>query len=261
MGIIALAAGVANDVVGWSLLALAVTLAKAGGSGIIALYIILSCIGLVLFMTLAVSPALALLHKKFGMKDFSTPCDLFLGATLMVVLAASLFTSMLGIHPIFGAFLAGCITPKDADSVERITSKLSTLVYAILLPPFFALCGLNTNIGSLASALDWAYVFAIIVTAFLGKTAAGYIAARVCKMGGRESLTVGVLLSCKGVVELIALNVGLQAGIIEERCYTAMVIMAVILTGATQPLVVWLYPVGKRGESSMMSGVSQNLKN
>lgn len=100
--------------------------------------------------------------------------------------------------------------PKDDDLAERITGRLSSLVYDVLLPPFFATCGLNTNIGSLDTGLDWAYVLAIIAIAFFGKTLAGFVAAWLCCMPVRESWTVGILMSCKGIVELIALNIGLE---------------------------------------------------
>ncbi|KAI5365916.1 putative cation/H+ exchanger, sodium/solute symporter superfamily [Septoria linicola] len=250
VGIIAIAAGVANDVVGWSLLALAVALANAG-SGSVALYIILCCIGLVLFMFFAIAPVLRQLDARLTF-------DHFLAVALVVVLVASMFTAMIGIHPIFGAFIAGLVMPKGDDFRDCITNRLSALVYNVLLPPFFALCGLNTDVSSLKEGLDWAYVVAVVAIAFFGKTIAGFAAARLCSMPARESWTVGILMSCKGIVELIALNIGLEAGIISEKCYTAMVIMAILLTGCTQPLVCWIYPARRRIGNDKENSSSSN---
>ncbi|KAL8856026.1 MAG: hypothetical protein Q9178_007335 [Gyalolechia marmorata] len=102
--------------------------------------------------------------------------------------------------------------------------------------------GLSTNIGLLDSGISWAYVVAAIVIAFVGKIVGGTIAARLCKMVWRESFTIGVLMSCKGLVELIVLNIGLEAKILSTRTFTIFVIMALVTTFATTPLTIALYP-------------------
>lgn len=111
----------------------------------------------------------------------------------------------LGIHPIFGAFLAGAIVPKEGGYHEKLEIRFAPVIYNVLLPPFFALSGINTNISGLTTGVDWGYVVAVCFIAFVGKVIGGFIAAKLRKIKTRESLTIGVLMSCKGIVELIAL--------------------------------------------------------
>lgn len=111
----------------------------------------------------------------------------------------------IGVHAIFGAFLVGLICPHDGGFAIKLTEKIEDLVTVFFLPLFFALSGLNTNLGLLDDGTTWGYVFAVILIAFFGKISGGLIAAKCCGLLWRESLTIGVLMSCKGLVELIVL--------------------------------------------------------
>jgi Kef-type K+ transport system membrane component KefB len=111
----------------------------------------------------------------------------------------------IGVHAIFGAFLIGLICPHDGGFAIKLTEKIEDLVGSILLPLYFALSGLNTDLGLLNDGTTWGYVIAIIACAFFGKIIAGTLAARLTKCLWRESLTIGALMSCKGLVELIVL--------------------------------------------------------
>lgn len=108
-------------------------------------------------------------------------------------------------HPIFGGFLVGLICPHDGGFAIKLTEKIEDLVAALFLPLYFALSGLNTDLGLLNDGKTWGYVVAVIVIAFAGKIIGGTLAAKANKLLWRESFTIGVLMSCKGLVELIVL--------------------------------------------------------
>ncbi|KAF4993258.1 hypothetical protein FGRMN_6622 [Fusarium graminum] len=244
VGVTVLAAGIGNDVVGWVLLALSVALVN-NANGLTALYVFLTAVAYVLFLVFAVRPVfLWVLRRTDSIQN--GPSQGITTLTLLLVLASSWFTAAIGVHAIFGAFLIGLICPHDGGFAIKLTEKIEDLVGSILLPLYFALSGLNTNLGLLDDGTTWGYVIAIIACAFFGKIIAGTLAARLTKCLWRESFTIGALMSCKGLVELIVLNIGLQAGILSARTFTMFVVMAVVTTVTTSPLTRWLYPLSYR---------------
>lgn len=114
-------------------------------------------------------------------------------------------TGIIGVHPIFGAFLAGLICPHEGGFAIKLTEKIEDLISVLFLPLYFALSGLSTDLGLLDDGMTWAYVFGVIAIAFSGKIIGGTLAARLSKLEWRESFTIGCLMSCKGLVELIVL--------------------------------------------------------
>ncbi|KAL9001865.1 MAG: hypothetical protein Q9188_005184 [Gyalolechia gomerana] len=240
VGVVVLSAGVGNDVVGWILLALCVALVNAG-SGISALWVLLTSVGYVLFLVYAVRPPFMWILRRNGSMQ-NGPSQGMVALTVLMVIASAFFTGIIGVHPIFGAFLIGLICPHDGGFAIKLTEKLEDLVTVFFLPLYFALSGLSTNIGLLDSGITWAYVVGVIAVAFFGKIIGGTIAARLCGRIWRESFTVGVLMSCKGLVELIVLNIGLDAKILSQRTFTIFVVMALATTFATTPLTTALYP-------------------
>lgn len=122
-----------------------------------------------------------------------------------MALTSAFFTGIIGVHPIFGAFLVGLMCPHDGGFAIKLTEKVEDLVSVLFLPLYFALSGLSTNIGLLNDGITWAYVICVIAVAFSAKFIGGALAARCCKLVWRESFTIGVLMSCKGLVELIVL--------------------------------------------------------
>ncbi|POR31660.1 K(+)/H(+) antiporter 1 [Tolypocladium paradoxum] len=260
VGIITLSAGVANDVVGWVLLALCVALVNAG-NGLAALWILLCCLGYMLLLMYLVKPALMWFLRRTGNID-NDPSQGVISLILLIALASAFFTGIIGVHPIFGGFMAGLIIPRENRLNIRVTEKLEDLIGAILLPLYFTLSGLNTNLGLLDTGLAWAYVIATTIVALLTKIIGASLAARLNGMVWRESFTIGVLMSCKGLVELIVLNIGLQAKILSTRTFTIFVVMALLTTFATTPIVSVLYPpwyqkkieAWKRGEIDWDTG-------
>ena len=240
MGVVVLSAGIANDVVGWILLALCVALVNAG-AGITAFYIFLVAVGYTLLLVFGIRPAFLWILRKTGSLQNGPPQSV-VALTVLMVLASAFFTGIIGIHPIFGAFMIGLICPHEGGFAIKLTEKIEDLVGVLFLPLYFALSGLSTNLGLLDNGITWAYVVGVTSIAFTAKIAGGTIASWLNGLVFRESLTIGVLMSCKGLVELIVLNIGLQAKILSTRTFTIFVVMALITTFATTPLTTFLYP-------------------
>ena len=209
MGIIVLAAGVGNDVVGWILLALCVALVNAG-SGITALWVLLTCVGYALFLFFAVRPVLMWILRKTGSLQ-NGPSQSIVALTLLIAITSAFFTGVIGVHPIFGAFMAGLICPHEGGFAIKVTEKVEDLVSTLFLPLYFALSGLSTNLGLLNNGITWGYVIGVITVAFLAKFLGASVAARLNGLVWRESFSIGALMSCKGLVELIVLVGVVQA--------------------------------------------------
>ncbi|GAE00058.1 K+ homeostasis protein Kha1 [Paecilomyces variotii No. 5] len=240
VGVIVLSAGVGNDVVGWILLALCVALVNAG-SGLTALWVLLVFVGYTAVLGLVIRPLFLRFLERTGSLQ-KGPSQSVVAVTLLMALTSAFFTQAIGIHAIFGGFVIGLICPHEGGFAIKLTEKVEDLVSTIFLPLYFALSGLSTNLGLLDSGIVWGYVIAVITIAFVAKVAGGAIASRLAGLLWRESFTIGVLMSCKGLVELIVLNIGFQAKILSQRTFTIFVVMALVTTFATTPLTSWLYP-------------------
>ncbi|OKL58203.1 hypothetical protein UA08_06452 [Talaromyces atroroseus] len=241
VGVIVLSAGVGNDVTGWILLALCIALVNAG-SGITALWVLLVAVGYILFLFCVLRPVFIWYLCRTGNLEEKGPSQSAVTVTLLLVMASAFFTQAIGIHAIFGGFAIGLVCPHERGFAIKLTEKVEDLVAGIFLPLYFALSGLQTNLGLLDTAIVWGYVIGIIAIAFFAKVAGGTLAARFTGLLWRESFTVGVLMSCKGLVELIVLNIGLNAKILSQRTFTMFVLMALVTTFLTTPLTLLLYP-------------------
>lgn len=240
VGVVVLAAGVGNDVVGWILLALAIALVNAS-SGLTALYIFLVVVGWCLLLFFLIRPCFVWLARRDGSLSRG-PTHLMMTLTILLVFASSFLTDCIGVHAIFGAFLVGLIMPHEGGFAVALTEKLEDMVSIIFLPLYFALSGLRTNLSTLDTGLVWGYVIAICLIAFFSKFIACAAAARLTGFNNRESAAVGTLMSCKGLVELIVLNLGLSAGILDTRVFSMFVVMAIVSTCLTTPLTMLVYP-------------------
>lgn len=203
VGVTVLAAGIGNDVTGWILLALCVALVN-NGSGLAALWCLLCGVGWTLFLVYAVRPCFMWALRRTGSLQ-NGPTQGMVALTMLLTLVSAWFTGIVGIHPIFGAFLVGLICPHDGGFAIKMTEKIEDLISVLFLPLYFALSGLSTNLGLLNDGITWGYVIGIIAIAFAGKIIGGTIAAKLCGMLWRESASVGALMSCKGLVEIIVL--------------------------------------------------------
>lgn len=261
VGNVVLSAGIINDLSGWILLALVVTLANAG-DGVNTVYILLLTVAWFLFLVYPIRMSLTWYLRRFT-NEMTTgqPSHTLMVIILVLVFISSFYTDIIGVHPIFGAFMVGVIIPRDNGYVIRITEKLEDLVHIVMIPIYFTLAGLGVNLGDLSSGLDWAYIVGIIGLAMFGKITGGLIAAKLNGLLWRESLTVGVLMSCKGIVEIVVLNVGLNAQIISEKVYSMFIVMTLITTFLTTPLTRWVYPPRYREKLARMNAERANGEN
>jgi Kef-type K+ transport system membrane component KefB len=159
-----------------------------------------------------------------------------LPVALALALGSAWVTASLGLHPVFGGFLAGLTMPGADGTPDAEILRPMDEIGGVLLPLFFVVTGLSVNIGALGRT---AFVLLAIVCAIAsaGKVGPGYVAARVGGLGPRDSAAVAVLVNTRGLTELIALNVGLSAGLIDQRLFSVLVLMALITTIMTSPLL------------------------
>jgi hypothetical protein len=160
----------------------------------------------------------------------------------MGVVISALITETIGIHLIFGAFLLGAVMPKNEGLVRELAQKTEDFVLTFLLPIFFAYSGLRTEIGLLNKPELWALCAAVVGVAIIGKYVGTYVAARFCGIENREASALGWLMNTRGLTELIVLNIGLELGVISPLLFTMLVIMALVTTFMTSPLLEWTYP-------------------
>ncbi|HEY5754260.1 MAG TPA: cation:proton antiporter [Steroidobacter sp.] len=238
LGSTAITCAAVDDVTAWSILAFVVAIVRStslGGS-----VLALALVGVLLVvMTMVVRPALPrwLGHKRLTETE---PSSATLGVIVCVVLASALSTEVIGIHALFGAFLAGTVMPNVEGFRERIRARVERFSSALLLPLFFAFTGLRTELGLLEGAQGWLLCLLIIVIATAGKLGASAIAARITGMKWNESLQLGALMNTRGLMELIALNIGYDLGILSPAIFTMLVIMALVTTFMTGPLLTLL---------------------
>jgi len=163
----------------------------------------------------------------------------FVGQTELL---SALATEAIGVHAIFGAFLFGAAVPHDGRVAKELTERISGLVTTLLLPAFFALVGMRTEIGLVSGWQNWLVCLVIIAVATLGKFGGTLAAARVVGKGWREAASLGILMNTRGLMELIVLNIGLDLGVISPTLFAMMVLMALVTTVATSPILYALMP-------------------
>jgi Kef-type K+ transport system membrane component KefB len=160
-----------------------------------------------------------------------------MSAVVVALLISTLVTEYIGIHALFGAFLLGALAPAGSRMAKDLNHKLDDVVVVLFLPAFFAFTGMRTRIGLLDTTEDWLVCAAIIVVATIGKFGGSAIAARFTGIGWRDAAALGILLNTRGLMELIVLNIGLDLGVISPTLFAMLVIMALVTTFATTPLL------------------------
>jgi K+:H+ antiporter len=167
--------------------------------------------------------------------------DVFSKERVAIVVGAlfgsALFTEVIGVHALFGAFVAGAIMPQDEEFRRGLRERLESFSSVFLLPLFFAFTGLRTQIGLLNDGWAWLTCLAIIVLATVGKLGGSAITARLMGLDWNSAFVLGALMNTRGLMELIALNVGYDLGVITPEMFTALVLMALVTTSFTGPLV------------------------
>lgn len=239
LGTLALTCAAVDDVTAWCLLAVAIAVTRTN-SMLGALPTIFESIIYIIFMVTVVRWFLQRLATFYRRKGRLT--QLVVAGIYMGVVASALITELIGIHLIFGAFLLGAAMPKNAGLVRELAEKTEDFVLIFLLPVFFAYSGLRTEIGLLNRPELWLLCLAVLGVAIAGKYVGTYVAARVSGIEHREASALGWLMNTRGLTELIVLNIGLSLGVITPLLFTMLVIMALVTTFMTSPLLEWTYP-------------------
>lgn len=239
VGAVTIACAAVDDVTAWCILAFVVASARATGLGGAVLTTVLA-LAYVFVMFWFVRPLLGRLGQRVA--DRSGLSQNVVAAVMLLLLASAWVTELIGIHALFGAFLLGAVIPKGGGLAHALAEKLEDLVLVVLLPLFFAFSGVRTQIGLLSDVHDWLLCGLIILVACVGKFGGSAIAARLTGLGWRESSALGILMNTRGLMELIVLNLGLDLGVISPKLFTMMVIMALVTTFITTPILHWIYP-------------------
>ena len=236
MGIIALTCAAIDDATAWCLLAFVVGVTQATtGAAIVTVLMTIVYVGFML------TAGRALMSRAVPRLDASISVgEQSLTLVLVAVLLSALATEFIGVHAIFGAFLFGAIIPHKSAIARHVREKIEDVVRVMLLPAFFAFTGLRTEIGLLQSFDDWLLCLVIIAIATAGKFGGATLAARFSGLDWRDSAALGILMNTRGLVELIVLNIGLDLGVLTPRLFTMLVLMALVTTMMTSPILMAL---------------------
>jgi len=239
IGALAITCAAVDDVTAWCILAVVVAIVKAS-SPIDAIQTVLLALAFLGVMIFVVRP---LIDRIASVR----PDRVRIGATVMSGLLVALFlsawaTEAIGIHAIFGAFMFGAVLPRSHSIAAQITERLEDVTVLFLLPVFFAVVGLSTQIGLVSGSELWLLTGLIVAIAIVGKIGGSVIAGLAAGETFRSSTVLGVLMNARGITEIVILTIGRGLGVISPALFTMMVLMALITTFMTTPLLTVLYP-------------------
>jgi len=257
LGTVVITCAAADDITGWSILAAVIAIAKAG-SYISFLYTVLLALAYVFLMIKIVRPFL----KRVGdLHSSSANLSKSIVALFFVTLIlSSWLTESIGIHALFGAFMAGAIMPANQKFRNLFIEKIEDIALVLLLPLFFVFTGLRTEIGLLNDVYLWKITGLIILVAITGKFIGSALAARFVRQSWKDSLTIGALMNTRGLMELVVLNIGYDLGILSPKVFAMLVIMALVTTFMTGPgldLINWLFKSKVEDKINELSRISK----
>ncbi|XP_059659022.1 cation/H(+) antiporter 15 [Cornus florida] len=243
IGRIAMSSALVNDMCAWVLLAFAIALAENQFTTLASLWVILSSGAFVVFCIFVVRPMISWMIRRTP--EGETVSEFYICLILTGVMIAGFITDAIGTHSVFGAFVFGLIIPNGPLGVTLI-EKLEDFVSGLLLPLFFAMSGLKTDITTINGASTWAILGVVIILSCAGKVAGTLLVALYYQMPFHEGVTLGLLMNTKGLVEMIVLNVGKDQKVLDDQSFAIMVIVAVVMTGIITPIVTIIYRPARR---------------
>ena len=241
IGVVAISAAAVNDVIGWVLLAGIAAYASARFS---AAAVGLQVGGIVLLGVIAwfgLGRLTSWLLRRMPVEGGQLPPNL-MTAVICLIFTVGICTYRLGIFTIFGGFLTGLLFHHDRGFVDAWRAQVGKFVLVFFLPVFFTYTGLRTNVLGLTSTADWIWLAVVLVAAILGKLIPVYLASRASGFNRLEAAILGSLMNTRALMELIVLNIGFDLGFLPRKVFTMMVVMAVVTTVITGPLLRWLLP-------------------
>jgi Kef-type K+ transport system membrane component KefB len=256
LGSLAITCAAADDVTAWCILAAVIAIVQAG-SGISALFTVLLSIFYVIAMLKIVRPWLERLESQYTSTESLNKT--FAVVAFVVLFLSALTTEVIGIHALFGAFLAGASMPAQASFRKMLAARIEDVSLVILLPLFFAFTGLKTQIGLLNDGTTWLVCGLIIFVAVAGKFGGSSLAAKFTGQSWSDSFAIGALMNTRGLMELIVLNLGYDLGVLSPTVFTMMVLMALITTFMTAPALYWIERNRWRQESISAKSLPERL--
>jgi Kef-type K+ transport system membrane component KefB len=236
IGAVAITCALVDDVTAWSLLAVVVALTIASSATGVLLVVGLTA-AFAFLMARVVGPLVA----RIGSSPIAARSGAIMSFTLVGLLLSSLATEAIGIHSIFGAFIFGMVCHQEMPVFQRFRDKITGLTEALLLPLFFTYSGLRTDISLLGFAPKlWLWCGFIFAVAVIGKLAGSAVGSRAVGLSWATSLQLGALMNCRGLTELVVLNIGLDLGVLSPELFTMLVLTALASTAMTAPIVGWL---------------------
>lgn len=234
LGILSMASAANGDITAWCLLAVIMAIAQAG-SALSALFTILFAGVYMAIMFGVVRPLFAMIGATYQTKEVAGKGVVALSFTLLLI--SAYVTEVLGLHALFGAFIAGVVMPDNLNFRHMLTEKIEDVALAIFLPLFFVSSGLSTEIGLLNTSTHWWITGLITLVAIFGKIGGTYSACRVVGETPHDSLYMGILMNTRGLMELVILSMGLELGILSPVIYAMLVIMTLVTTFMTTPVI------------------------
>ncbi|MDR3704634.1 MAG: cation:proton antiporter [Paludibacteraceae bacterium] len=257
LGTIVITCAAADDITGWVLLASIIAIVKAG-SFVSSIHTILLALAYVFLMIKVVRPFLRRVGDLHSTKESLNKS--IVGLFFIVIILSSYATEVIGIHALFGAFMAGAIMPDNPKFRNAFTEKVEDIALVLLLPLFFVYTGLRTEIGLINDVYLWKITGLIILVAISGKFFGSALAAKFVGQNWRDSLTIGVLMNTRGLMELIVLNIGYDLGVLNPQIFTMMIIMALITTFITGPLLSLINKIFKPDKEEYQQAMSNFSK-
>lgn len=237
LGVLAITTAAVDDITAWCLLAVIIAVIKSGGVANSLSTIILTVV-YVIFMLKVLQPFLQRLGKIYISKEnMNKSVVAFL---FVVLLFSSYLTEIIGIHPLVGAFIAGIVMPDNVHFKKVFINKIEDFSLVLLLPLFFIFTGLRTQINTLDNSSLWLTAFAVIATAISGKFIGAFVSSKLLGNSWKNSLSMGVMMNTRGLMELIILNIGYDLGILGKEIFTILVLMALVTTFITNPLLEFI---------------------
>jgi Kef-type K+ transport system membrane component KefB len=232
LGVIALTCAAVDDVTAWCLLAFVVGVVQARMEG--AFLVAVLTLGFIAVMFLVVKPLAAGVVGRLADRQTGREA---VALALVGLLLSALVSERIGVHAIFGAFLFGAVLPHDTLLARSLKERMEDLVTVLLLPAFFAFTGMRTEIGLVSGVDEWLICAVIILVATVGKFGGTLAAGRFTGLPWRQAAGLGILMNTRGLMELVVLNIGLDLGVISPTLFTMMVVMALVTTMSTTPIL------------------------
>ncbi|GAA0142807.1 transporter [Lithospermum erythrorhizon] len=238
MGQVAMSSALVNDMCAWILLAFAIAIAENEQFTLASVWVLVSSVAFVVLCVFVVRPLISWMIKQTP--EGEPISEFYICLILTGVMVSGFITDAIGTHSVFGAFVFGLVIPNGQLGLTLL-ERLEDFITGLLLPLFFAISGLKTDVLAIQGLGTWSVLALIIILACAGKVAGTLLVALYYKMSFNEGLTLGLLMNTKGLVEMIVLNVGKDQKVLDDKSFAIMVIVEVVMTAIITPIVTVIY--------------------